>query len=467
MTREEIKALAPDSAMLERANGLNDLRNWKLVGRDETAAWGECPGSGAEPYRSLVVLATGAARCSCPVKRSPCKHTLALLLLTADDAPVKFANSEAPVWVLDWLKAVARPKPEPAAAPDASERSDAAEKNLQARMEAMEAGVRDLQIRLSDLVRQGLARISGESSEFWQETAARLVDAKLGGLARPLKALGSIPLQNDDRYEQMTEIIAGLYLFTRAFKNKDRLSPELREDLWAMAGITIKKEDLAALTAGTTGRWLVLGQKTAQEEDNLISRRVWLAGLQTGKIAVILDFAYGKAEFATVWENGRLYTGELIFYPGAYPLRAFPAPPFVREPPEFARYGGRPESSMRISSATTDLLSWRTTFQEMANDYASALGKNPWLTHLPVALIANLIFSEGNWLLTDRENKVLPVRLQRSFSRIPPARDESEDDGLWGLLSLSGGLPARIFGEWNGKTWSMIAAFVGDRALFF
>ena len=61
--------------------------SWPLTGAEAgDGVWGECQGSAAAPYRTAVDLSGPAYRCSCPSRKFPCKHALALLLLWSDGA---------------------------------------------------------------------------------------------------------------------------------------------------------------------------------------------------------------------------------------------------------------------------------------------------------------------------------------------------------------------------------------------
>src|SRR3954471_3121456 len=77
---------------------------WSTTGVDDEALWGLCQGSGKDPYRVCVDKSELAYRCSCPSKKFPCKHAMALLLLFAKDSK-PFAQSTAPAWVTEWLDA--------------------------------------------------------------------------------------------------------------------------------------------------------------------------------------------------------------------------------------------------------------------------------------------------------------------------------------------------------------------------
>src|SRR5687768_6563262 len=98
LTLEAVLALAPDGASAQAARGLAAPAKWPLLGANAAAAWGECQGSGSKPYRTQVDLSGPAFRCSCPSRKFPCKHGLALLMMRAQ-APDLFTTSDAPAWV--------------------------------------------------------------------------------------------------------------------------------------------------------------------------------------------------------------------------------------------------------------------------------------------------------------------------------------------------------------------------------
>ena len=102
-------ALAPDVPAQRAAQSLASDRSWPLTGTgtgtgtgEPHALWGECMGSAAAPYRTVVDPSGPAYQCSCPSRKFPCKHALALLLLWADGC-VK--DDDPPDWAARWLAA--------------------------------------------------------------------------------------------------------------------------------------------------------------------------------------------------------------------------------------------------------------------------------------------------------------------------------------------------------------------------
>ena len=84
--RERVLALAPDAPSQRTAQSLASGRAWAATGAaaEADAVWGECRGSASAPYRAVVDLSGPAYRCSCPSRKFPCKHVLALLLLWSE-----------------------------------------------------------------------------------------------------------------------------------------------------------------------------------------------------------------------------------------------------------------------------------------------------------------------------------------------------------------------------------------------
>src|SRR3954447_8623796 len=86
MTRWSVQAVekvAPDAASLAAGRKLAAPGPWSETGSTESLLWGKCQGSGKTPYQVSIDLNGPAYRCSCPSRKFPCKHALALLLLWA------------------------------------------------------------------------------------------------------------------------------------------------------------------------------------------------------------------------------------------------------------------------------------------------------------------------------------------------------------------------------------------------
>src|SRR5438876_7212020 len=101
-TTEQILALAPDASSAKAGKELAVPHKWLSLGQNGQAAWGECQGSGKNPYQAEIDLSEPAFRCTCPSRKFPCKHALGLFLLLAGQ-PGAFTQDAPPDWVTEWL----------------------------------------------------------------------------------------------------------------------------------------------------------------------------------------------------------------------------------------------------------------------------------------------------------------------------------------------------------------------------
>src|ERR1700759_2571490 len=104
--RERVLALAPDAPSQRTALSLASGRAWPATGAaaGAGAGWGGGRGRAAAPDRTVVDRSGPAYRCSCPSRKFPCKHALALLLLWPEGS-VPDAAGEPPGWAASWLTA--------------------------------------------------------------------------------------------------------------------------------------------------------------------------------------------------------------------------------------------------------------------------------------------------------------------------------------------------------------------------
>uniref|UniRef100_UPI00062501F9 SWIM zinc finger family protein n=1 Tax=Streptomyces odonnellii TaxID=1417980 RepID=UPI00062501F9 len=199
-TTEQVLALAPDDSSRRAGTRLGTAGPWSEAGADAAGAvWGLCRGSGSRPYQTVVDTTGPAYSCSCPSRKFPCKHALGLLLLRATDERA-VGEAKAPGWAEEWLEARRKrseEKPDAGAADGggAGKQADpeAARRRAERRAARITAGTTELEQRLADLLRGGLAAAEQSGYGLWEETAARMVDAQAPGLAGRVRELGAIP----------------------------------------------------------------------------------------------------------------------------------------------------------------------------------------------------------------------------------------------------------------------------------
>ncbi len=435
-TAEQIIKLAPDSGAASAGKGLAAKHKWQSLGLSDSVAWGECQGSGKLPYQTEIFLEEPAFHCTCPSRKFPCKHSLGLFLLLADQ-PSAFSRPAdgPPEWVRDWLeKRLKRQEKaqEVAAAPPKSKSAGKAgqAKRADQRQAKVTAGLADLRLWLGDLLRSGLAEAKGQPYKFWDSMAARMVDAQAPGVARRLREMGGIAAGGNGWQEELLERLGQLHLLLEGYRHLEQLPAGLQAEVRAQVGWTQSQDELAQ-EAGILDRWLVLGQSREEDDNHLKMQRTWLWGSQSGRPAVVFDFAYGSQPLDSSLAPGSSFDGEVVYFPGAYPLRAL-VKPGARHYPTFEDWPGAAGCS------------------EIIEAYSQALGENPWLELFPVALSAVYPVRSGDdWQIRDEAGRCLPVE---------PAFPKG-----WPLLALSGGYSVGLFGLWDGRYLQPYSAWAEQR----
>jgi len=437
LTADQILALAPDSASAKAGQGLASPRKWVALGWSERAAWGECQGSAREPYRTQIDLDEPAFRCSCPSRKFPCKHGLGLLLMLASQ-PAAFTQGAPPPWVAEWLtkrdqsaqqRAVKQERATaPADAGAQKQRTAAQARSVAAREAKVAAGVEELGRWLRDMVRQGLASAQGRPDSLWETIAARMVDAQAPGLARMIRDMAGVPASGEGWQERLLERLARLFLLIEGYRRLETLPSEEQADVRAAVGWALNQDELLA-AAGVRDRWLVVGQH-AEEEEHLRVLRTWLWGAGAARPALVLAFAAPGQPLDRGLVPGTALDAEIVFFPGAYQLRAL-----------VKRRHGPPSPLDRLPGAS---------IAAATAAYATALARSPWIERFPLAIAGVTPLRDGEgWLVRDANGLVLP--LARRFAR------------GWRLLALSGGQPLALFGEWDGDALLPLSAWAEGR----
>ncbi len=430
-TVEQVLALAPDPASGKAGQGLGARGKWASLGRGEGLLWGECKGSGANPYQTKVDPDGPAFSCSCPSRKFPCKHALGLMLVWAS-GPGAIAEAATPAWVVSWQEGRAKRAEK---AKEKAERGPAPvdpvaqAKRESARAAKVAGGLDDLSLWLGDLVRQGFASLSARSASLWDDQARRMVDAQAPGVARRLRQIDAMPFAGDGWQAALLDRLARLHLLNEGYRRLPELPPEVAEDVRATIGFPA---DLDAIRSGPgiRDRWQVVGQAAAVE-DRLTVLRTWLVGRDTGRPALVLDFAAGGKPLDASLPPGVVVDAEVAFFPGSAPLRALVKERQTPPEPLGELAGGTP-----IAGAFAA--------------YGAALARNPWIELVPVILNDVVLEErEGAWRARDGSGAVLP--LSKRFGR------------GWHLLALGGGGPITLTGEFDGATLEPLGVRAGGR----
>ncbi|HKE92861.1 MAG TPA: SWIM zinc finger family protein, partial [Povalibacter sp.] len=317
---QRIEQLAPDAASAKAGQGLAKPAKWQNLGRNARLIWGECQGSGANPYQVRIDIDDVAYKCTCPSRKLPCKHTLGLLLLMASGAGLP--QGTPPAFVEEWSanrakRAEAKQARETTAetAPD----PEAKARRVEKRENRIAAGLDPLETWLADIIRQGLAAARSQSNTFWSQMAARLVDAQAPGLARRVRELGDTAVASSDWQSRLLADIARLQLLIDAYRNLEQLPAGLAADVRTLVGWT-QEQDAVREREGVRDHWRVLGRRQNQDEQ-LRVQQTWLQGENSGRAALLLEFAVGTQPLPVNFTLGQRIDAEFVFFDSATPLR--------------------------------------------------------------------------------------------------------------------------------------------------
>ncbi|WP_040827521.1 SWIM zinc finger family protein [Nocardia jiangxiensis] len=427
-TAQQVAVLAPDAASLTAARKLHG--RWNSAGWCDTALWGLCKGSGAKPYQTIVDLSGPAYKCSCPSRKFPCKHALSLLLIWSDGM---VSEAAAPAdYAAEWLAARAQREAKTAAA---QQKTPSAATAAQ-RRDRVSAGLADLDVWLCDQVRTGLAQADRSFGAF-ESVAARMVDAQVPGVASALRQLPRNAVGREDWPAVLLREYARLHLLATAHRRLDDLEPALAASARTHIGYPVTAESVRSESA-VRDHWMVLGLRITEEE-RVHTRKVWVRGRTSRRWALILDHSFGTPAFpADLPVPGSMVDADLHFYPGAAALRALWGERHGVPEPIPRPFATAPETPGAEPGGITDALT----------AHARALGTDPWLRSWPVLLSDVVPVVSGDaWSVVDQAGSALPLA---RLARQP-----------WQLMSLSGGHPVTVVGEWTADGLVPVSAWAG------
>ena len=432
LTAEAVLALAPDESSAKAARGLASPSNWPSLGANHAAVWGECLGSGSKPYQTQVDLSGPAFKCSCPSRKFPCKHGLALLLVRAQEAQ-RFTTAAAPGWVSEWLSSrseKAQKKEErQIEKTDAPADPQAAAKRAAQRWQRVDGAGHELQRWLADQIARGLGAVNTEMLKTWHTMAARMVDAQAPGLGVRVRIAADGVNRGDNWPARTLERLGVLQLICEALQRRTDLPDDVQADLRSAIGWPHDKGEVLAYGQHVPDRWTVLGCVQEERDDKLIERRVWLHGERSGRRAWLLEHSFGGRGFETAWLTGSCTEATLVFFPGASKLRALASEVVGRH----------------------DVAVWpQLNLHEEWDIVAQRVAACPWAGLHPVVMRNASPVPRGDDLYAVAEGRALPLAL-----------------GVvdrWKLHAVAGGLPIHLMGEWDGERLKPLTAWRDESA---
>jgi hypothetical protein len=440
-TAEQVLALAPDASSANSGKGLATPRKWKMLGASDACAWGAIQGSGKDPYQTSIDFSGPAFRCSCPSRKFPCKHGLGLFLIFAQQ-PAAMTEKTPPAWTTEWLakrlekeekKSTEITAPDVPPDPAAVEKAAvAAAKRMESREAKVTAGLDELGVWLEDLIRSGFAILPGKPASFWDNPAARLVDAQAPGLARRVRKLDRITTLGERWPAMLLRETALLQLVKEGWSRMAALPEATQADLRAVIGFTADQEEVLAQTA-VRDHWMVVAQRI-EEDEHLRTQWTWMFGQNTKRPALSLSFSAGPNQPLDMsLKPGTAIEAELAFFPSAWPLRAL-----VKQ---------------CYRTLESPVAPWRHQTIAEANAFAAeAFAATPWIERMAFAFESvTPVRRPQGWIIRDEPGNALGLEVTEAKA--------------WVVYSLSGGQPVSLAGEWDGESFTPLSVRAEGRFL--
>jgi hypothetical protein len=498
-TTESVLALAPDASSRRAAAGLARPAPWSGTGAAGELVWGQFAGSGPSPYQAVADLTGPAYKCSCPSRKFPCKHVLALLLSWARGGVPEV--DEPSDYALAWQQGRAaargrRPATEAKTAPDGASVPKTAPSGAEGGLKGAEGGLREAEGGPSG-AEGGPSGAEGGPSRA--EGGPRGAE---GGLGRAKSAAGEREAAAARRSQQRAgrvaagvselqmwlrdQVMAGLSGASASrYGHAEAIAARMVDaQAGGLAGVLRRVSAVPATGDGWPGR--LLGEYAqlhllARAHDRLDALPAGLAavvrsriGYTTARVDVLATppitdrwqvLAVRNLPDAPIparrtWLRGRAtrrFALLLSFAPNGYfganpdavlavgtevhaDLHYYPVLPPTRA--VIGTRHGPPARSPRPEEPG-DLAA-------LLGDWAAALEQDPWLTEWPTVLAGTPAEAGGRWHLADQCGATVPLLGQ---------------DSLWPLLAVSGGHPVTMAGEWSPAGLTPLTVWHGNRAV--
>lgn len=181
ITDELIRSAAPNPAAVSNAKKICSLGEFSNLRKtaDETLIFGECRGSGKNPYNTSADFSeeTPVFRCSCPSRQFPCKHSLALMIEWLSGK--NFETSDIPEDIAQKReKAAKRAERSTVQTTSPKQNKSAAEKKLRKQLEGLDLA----ESFVKDMLGRGVYSVSSAAADQYRALAKQLGDYWLPGL---------------------------------------------------------------------------------------------------------------------------------------------------------------------------------------------------------------------------------------------------------------------------------------------
>ncbi|MDR2383628.1 MAG: SWIM zinc finger family protein [Prevotellaceae bacterium] len=245
ITVQEIESLASNISAAKNGKDLvnkNRFSNLKILA-DGSLIWGECAGSGANPYfcsADYIDENKPVFRCNCPSKQFPCKHSIGLLYAFAQG--LKFTVAEIPEEIINKRNKIKQrgeknADEEMSVKDKASKQSDKPKnfKSIIRKVEAQLSGVEVAQKLLQNIVQMGLSGIDAATKRTIAGRIQELGNYHIEGIQLAFNnLLVELDYVKDDEYTDVINqlnYISALLKKSREYLTAKKENPESKPEL--------------------------------------------------------------------------------------------------------------------------------------------------------------------------------------------------------------------------------------------
>lgn len=408
LTEDYINEISPDTPSTKNANKLLSKTQW-LVKKSNRAIWSEIYGSGKKPYLAQIDSQNIAFKCTCPSRKFPCKHGLALGLYVANNDLQKIVMDDEPLWVKEWIdkrksKAITKTNKTPV-----KEKSpEVTQKQNNKKWSNAVLDVAIVELWLLDVVKIGISDFPSKHDEYWEKLKKRMVDIKLTGFNSFFNLLQTLDYGKD--WEQkVLAILAEMHLLVQSIKHHEIFDDMFKTELGFLLGWSVSKQELLKNTETEVvdDKWIVV-KVSLSENSGLTVRKVYLYGTATNHWAYILEFAHGNSYFTDLYVESVILQAKLLFYNGVLKTRAY------------LKVKGADEGFDK------NLLKPFKNLDEAHENYKDVKMLFSWVSEYPqFVALCNVVEKDSRFYLVDEEDGLLPLlefSMEKYFELISQTR---------------------------------------------
>ena len=434
ITQEYILSISPDASSTKNANKIFSKTTWE-VKRSERAVWSEIYGSGKKPYLVQIDTQEIAFKCSCPSRKFPCKHGLALGLYLAENSADTLSQEEEPLWVKEWIDKRTSKAKTKASKPLKIKSEVSIKKTEEKKWSNAKEDVLLVELWLHDVIKLGILDFPNKEADYWEDLKKRMVDIKLSGFNGFFSQLQN--LDYSQTWEQkVLKLLAQIHQLVVCVKHHETLENDFKKELAMLLGWTPTKKELLSNEKNELidDVWMVINV-TLKQEESLNIRKVYLYGTTTNRWAYILEFAHGNSYFEEHYLEGSLIQAKLVFYDGIFKQRAF-----------LKIKGAKNSSDFQKLKTFEDLTQAHQHFKEELIHF-------PWIFDTTLFISkCNVVQQENKFYLVDKNNTLLYLE---SFTK----------NDYYNFLIQSEGVFVDIFLLHNQERSSLLGFFKNNEVI--